>query len=71
MGQQKNDSIRILRVRKGDDVKTLYAKARRAFTAADLQKYADHDEMLPAEQLVADLEAIHREEKRKRRRKKA
>ena len=71
MGEQKNAAIRILRVKKGDDLKTLYAKARRAFTAPDLQKYTENDEMLPAERLVAELEAIHREEMRKRKWKKA
>jgi hypothetical protein len=71
MATRRDDAIRILRVKKGDDLKTIYAKARRAFTAADLQKYTEDEEMFPAEQLVAELEAINRQETRKRKRKKA
>jgi hypothetical protein len=71
MATRKNSAIRILRIKKGDDLKTIYAKARKAFTAADLQKYTEDEEMFPAEQLVAELEAINRQEARKRRGKKA
>ena len=70
MSDQKNDAIRILRIRKGDDLKAIYAKAKKAFTAADLQKYTEIKKGIPAEQLLAELEAIHREEMRQRRSKK-
>jgi hypothetical protein len=39
MPRRNTDAFRILRVKKGDDLKTIYAKARKAFTAADLQRY--------------------------------
>ncbi len=58
----EDSAIRILRVKKGDDLKTLYAKVRASFTAADLQRYTQNEEMLPADQLVEELEDIHREE---------
>ena len=67
MAERKDGTIRRLRIKKGDDLKTIYAKARRAFTAADLQKYTEIEEGVPAEQLLAELEAIQREESRKRR----
>jgi len=70
MAKQKLEVFRILRIKKGDDLKTIYAKAHRAFTAADLQRYTQDDEMLPTEQLVADLEAMYREHQKKQKQKK-
>jgi hypothetical protein len=49
MAARKKDAIPILRVKKGDSLKTIYAKARKAFTAADLQKYTVIEEGIPAE----------------------
>jgi hypothetical protein len=49
-------------VKAGDDLKTIYAKVRRTFTAADLQKYTVIEEGIPLEQVIADMEAIQREE---------
>jgi hypothetical protein len=60
--------IRILRVKDTDDDKTIYAKASRAFTAADLQKYTEIEPGIPAEQVLAELEAMDREEAEKRKR---
>ena len=73
MATDKNGVFRILRVKKDDDLKTIYAKAHRAVTAADLQRYTQDEEMLPAEQLLADMKAILREheKKKKQTRKKA
>jgi hypothetical protein len=70
MANQRNGPIRVLRVKKGESRKSIYAKARRAFTAADLQRYTESEEMLPAEDLVKELDAIHRGGVRKQRRKK-
>jgi hypothetical protein len=77
MTARKNDAFRILRIKKSDDLKAIYAKAKKAFTAADLQRVTDleNEKWIPAEQLLAELEAIHREElsklrkRRKRKRK--
>jgi hypothetical protein len=71
MATAKNGAIRVVRVKKGDGLKALYAKARAAFTAGDLQRYTENEEMFPAERLVEELEAIHREGMRKRKGKKA
>jgi len=57
MAANRNDKIPILRVKKGDSLKTIYAKARRAFTAADLQKYTEIEEGIPLEQILAELKA--------------
>ena len=59
---KKKDDIPLLYVRKGATLKEIYAEARKQFTAADLQKYTVDEPMVPAEQLLAELEAIHREE---------
>jgi hypothetical protein len=66
--RKKKDDIPILHVPKNATMKQIYKCAREQFTAADLQKYTDFDEpMVPAEQLLAELEAIHAAEVRKRR----
>jgi hypothetical protein len=66
MPKRKDDVIRVLRVKDTDDLPTIYAKLRRRFTAADLQRFTEIEEGIPAEQVLAELEAIHREETNKR-----
>lgn len=77
--KKERTRIRVLRVKDTDDDKTIYAKLRKRFTAADLQKFTEIEPGIPAEQVVAEMEAIHheetekrkqREEKKKRKRKK-
>jgi hypothetical protein len=65
MSRRKNGAVRILRIKKGDSLKKIYDKARRAFTAADLQKYTEIEEGIPAEQVLAKMKALHREITRK------
>ncbi len=69
MAQRKQSAVPILRVKKGDSLKVMYAKARRAFSAADLQKYTVIEEGIPARQVLAELEALDREDSRKKKRK--
>jgi hypothetical protein len=64
--KEKKIPIRILRVKKGDDLKTIYAKVRRAFTAADLQKYTEIEEGIPFDQIIAECERVQREWTKKR-----
>ena len=67
MANTKNDRIRVIRVRKGATRKEIYAKAKKAFTADDLAECLKIDEKgISAEQMLAELEAIHREERLKR-----
>ena len=51
-------------------LKAIYAKSRREFTAADLQKYTEIEVGIPAEQILKEMQAIHREGMRKLRKKK-
>jgi hypothetical protein len=71
MPAREKTKIPVLHIRKGDSLKTIYAKARKAFTAADLQKYTEIEEGIPFEQILAELEAIQRQETPKRKKKKA
>lgn len=70
MAARRNGKIPILPVKKGDSLKTIYAKARRAFTAADLHKYTEIEEGIPFEQIIADLKAIQAESAKKQKPKK-
>jgi hypothetical protein len=38
-----------------------YAKAKAEFTAADLQRFTEEDEGIPMEQVLRELEEIHRQ----------
>jgi hypothetical protein len=64
-GKKKADDLPRLVVPKNATLKQIYAICRAQFTAADLQKYTEIEPMLPAEPLLAELEAIHEEETRK------
>lgn len=69
MGERKKRVVPILRINKGDSLKTIYAKAQRAFTATDLQKYTEIEEGIPAAEVLKELEALDREASRKRKKK--
>ena len=66
MATNRNGKVPILAIKKGDSLKTIYAKARRAFTAADLQKYTEIEEGIPLEQILAELKAIQDKPAKKR-----
>ena len=57
-------------VPKNATLRQIYAIVKKNFTAADLQKYTVDEPMVPAEQVLAELEAIHREETEKLKKKK-
>jgi hypothetical protein len=42
------------------ELRRIYAEARKEFTAADLQKYTVIEKGVPAEKVLAKLEAIRR-----------
>jgi hypothetical protein len=65
VAKRKNDDDKPDRKKK-PDLRKLYAQHRKEFTAADLQKFTEIDEGIPAEQVLAELEAIHREETQKK-----
>lgn len=69
MAKKKKIDIPLLIVPKNATLKQIYAIAKKQFTAADLQRYTEIEPMVPAEQLLAELEAIHREASSKRKKK--
>jgi hypothetical protein len=69
MARRKNPAVPILRIKKGDSLKAIYAKARRAFSAADLQKYTVIEEGFPARQVLTELEELDQKDTRKQKRK--
>jgi len=66
MRNPKHGAVRILRVKPSDDLKAIYAKVKRSFTAADLQKFTETEKGIPAEEVVAKLEALASTPTRKR-----
>jgi hypothetical protein len=66
MRNPKNGAVRILRVKKSDDMQAIYAKIKRSFTAADLQRFTEDDESVPAREVVAKLKTLAKSPNRKR-----
>jgi hypothetical protein len=62
----KKADIPRLVVPKNATLRQIYAIARKEFTAADLQKYTEIEPMVPMEQVLAEMEKIHRQPARKR-----
>ena len=60
MPKQKNERIRVSRAKVTDDDRTIYSVLREEFAASDLQKYAETEPMVPAEQVLLELEKAHR-----------
>jgi hypothetical protein len=56
--QTSSPPVRIIRVRKGATLKEIYAKLRETFTAADLQRFTQDEPMVPADEFIAELEAM-------------
>ena len=67
--KRKTDDL-FLKVPKNATLRQIYAICREQFTAADLQKYTQIEPMVPAQQVLAQLEAIDRRESAKRKKKK-
>jgi len=66
MATRRKDQVPTFPVKKGESLKSIYARIRREFTAADLAKYAEIEEGIPLEQVIAELEAIQAEPAKKR-----
>jgi hypothetical protein len=69
MSRKKKPDIPILKVPKNASLRQICAIYRKQFTAADLQKYTEIGPMVPAHQLLSELEAIHKQETAKRKKK--
>ncbi|MFL5240698.1 MAG: hypothetical protein ACJ8FY_01200 [Gemmataceae bacterium] len=63
---KKDNKIPRLVVPKNASLRKIYARVRAEFTAADLQKYTEIEEGIPAKVVIAELEAIDRQESNKR-----
>jgi hypothetical protein len=66
MAKRKNEKPRQSQTKKTKELQAIYDRLRRDFTAADLQKYTEVEEGIPLQQVIAELEEIHRNNKRKR-----
>lgn len=66
MAKRKNEKTKRSQTKKDKELRALYDKMRREFTAADLQKYTEIEEGIPAEQVLAEMEEIHRKYMEKR-----
>jgi hypothetical protein len=66
---KRDDAIPRLHVRQNATDQEIYAQLRKEFSAADLQKFTEIEPMVPADKLLAELEAIHRQETRKKKKK--
>lgn len=69
---KKKPEVPILKVRKGATLAEIYARAREELTLEDLQKFAEVEDGIPGEQVFAEMQAIHRQvlkEKRKNKKK--
>jgi len=60
MPKPKNPRVRMSRAKVTDDDRTIYAVLREEFSASDLQKYAEAEPLIPAEQVLCELEKSHR-----------
>jgi hypothetical protein len=60
VAKRKNGPSRPSRPRKDKELQAIYDQLRREFSAADLQKYTEIEEGIPAEQVLAEMEEIHR-----------
>jgi hypothetical protein len=69
MTKKKKIDIPILEVPKNATLRQIYAAYKKQFTAADLAKYLQDEPMVPAKQLLAELEEIHRKASTKRKKK--
>ena len=65
MAKQKQNKSRRTPTKEERRLQAIYAKSRREFSAADLQKYTEIEEGIPLEKVLAEVEATHREFMRK------
>jgi hypothetical protein len=61
MRKKKNNKPRPPRPKKDKELQAMYDQIRREFTAADLQKFTETDEGIPVDDVIVEMEKIHRE----------
>ena len=67
MSEQKNDKSRRSKAKVDKKLQAIYDKSRREFSAADLQKFTEIEEGIPFQEVIAELEKIHRETTKRKR----
>ena len=67
MAKLKNNKQKQSQAEEDQRVRAIYDKIRREFSAADLQKYTEIEVGIPIEEVLADMEKIHRQVSRKNR----
>jgi hypothetical protein len=60
MAKRKNEKPQQPSPPEDKELQALYAKMRQQFTAADLQKYTEIEPGIPLENVIAEMEEIHR-----------
>jgi hypothetical protein len=68
MAERKNNDKKPSKKDSAEDkkLKAIYAKGRKEFSAADLQKFTVIEEGIPLKQVIAEMKAIHRETNKKK-----
>lgn len=61
MPTRKKSPLPIMRVKKDASEREVLARARKEFSAADLQKFTEIEEGVPARQVLSEMRAIHRD----------
>jgi hypothetical protein len=66
VGKRTTKGVRVSRAKVTDDERTIYRILREEFTAADLQKFAEIEPLVPAEQVLDKLEKAQRKAQTKK-----
>lgn len=61
MAKRKNKQTKQVPSQDDKELQALYAKMRQQFTAADLQKYTEIEPGIPLEDVIEEMEEIHRQ----------
>jgi hypothetical protein len=62
---KKYSPVKVLKIRKGATLREIYRESKKQFTAADLARFCQDEPMIPAEQFLAEMEAIYEKEMRR------
>jgi hypothetical protein len=67
---KRHNGVKVLNVRRNATLREIYRESKRQFTAEDLARFCQDEPMIPAEQFLAEMEAIHEKALRQRKKKK-
>jgi len=66
MAKRKNEQPMGHSSKENEDLRAIYDKFRREFSAADLQTYTEIEEGIPAQQVLEEMEEVYRKLTRKK-----